>query len=263
MSTDHLSYTDLLVASSLIFVAGSVSFFLKLGLTKALGVASLRMVIQLTLLGAILQWIFSLEHWYLVMALMGSMLINAGTAAVRRTKRRFRGIYAASLLSVTISAVLTTFVVVEIVIDVTPWYEPRYVIPILGMVLGNSLTGLSLCLDRVMLDLAERRDVVEARLALGATAWEACRPHIQEAIRTGMIPILNSMSVVGLVSLPGMMTGQILAGESPKEAVKYQIVVMCMIAAASALGALLAGLFAFRYLTTEDHQIAKDRLREV
>ena len=121
-------------------------------------------------------------------------------------------------------------------IRIHPWYEPQYAIPILGMILGNTLTGVSLGIERMTEELTAGRGAVEMSLALGATRWEAAQGPARQAVRAGMIPTLNQMAVVGLVSLPGMMTGQVLAGQSPLQAVRYQIVIMFLIAAASALG---------------------------
>ncbi len=258
-----LTPVGLAVSAGLVLVAGAVSLVLRLGVTRRLTVAALRTVIQLSLLGLVLEWVFSVNRWYVVLALMATMVINAGIAAVRRTDRRYPGIYRTGLISVSISGVLVTFVVTAGVVRVSPWYDPRYLIPLMGMILGNALNGISLCLDRIMADLDHRRAEVEAWLALGATAWEATRPIVAEAVRTGMIPILNSMTVAGIVSLPGMMTGQILAGAAPMTAVTYQIVVMFMIAAAASLGSLLAALVAFRHLVTRRHQLAVHRLRLV
>ena len=263
MSTIELSYTQLAISAGLVAVAGGLSAALRLGVTKRLGIASVRTVVQLALLGLILEWVFSVRQWQVVVALLCTMIINAGVASVRATQRRFRGIWASGLFAVTLSSVVTTFVVVEVVVQVRPVYEPRYVIPLLGMVLGNTLTGLSLCLDRLMAALAEKRGQVEAWLALGGTMWEASRSHIREAVRTGMIPILNAMTVVGIVSLPGMMTGQILAGASPFEAVKYQVVVMFMIASSVSLAGVCVALLTFRRLTTPRHQLAVHRLRQL
>ncbi|MCP4445108.1 MAG: iron export ABC transporter permease subunit FetB [Myxococcales bacterium] len=253
----------LLVAAGLVVLAGLVSFAMRLRVESKLWIAAVRTIVQLGLLGLVLGWIFEQRNGYMVGAVLASMIINAGIAAVRRTERRFAGIWSSGLIAVTLSSVLTAAIVLTLVVQIRPWYEPRYAIPLLGMVLGNTLTGLSLCLDRVMSDLDEKRDVVEGWLALGATRWEACRPFVGDAVRTGMIPIMNSMSVVGIVSLPGMMTGQILAGAPPEDAVRYQIVVMFMIAGATSLGALLVGLLAFRKLVTPDHQLAYHRLRKL
>ena len=144
-----------------------------------------------------------------------------------------------------------------VLVGVEPWWEPRYLIPLLGMVLGNGLTGISLCLDALLESLAERRDRVEMELAHGATRWEAARTPLRDAVRRGMIPIINAMMVVGLVSLPGMMTGQILAGADPLEAVEYQIVVMFMLAAATAVGALIFVRLAVHGYLTPAHQLRR------
>ncbi len=263
MNTLPITSLDLVLASTLVAVAGGVSLVLRLGLAKRIAVASVRTVVQLLLVGLVLRWVFALDQWWIIVAILISMVVNAGIAGVRRSQRRYPGIWFDALLAVTVSCVLVTFVVTEVVIGVDPWYQPRYLIPLMGMVLGNTLTGLSLCLDRIMADLDTRRGEVEGWLALGATGWEATRPIVAEAARTGMVPILNTMTVAGIVSLPGMMTGQILAGAPPMQAVKYQIVVMFMIAAAAALGALLAALLAFRRLVTPAHQLAAHRLRRI
>jgi putative ABC transport system permease protein len=143
-----------------------------------------------------------------------------------------------------------------------PWYEPQYAIPILGMILGNTLTGVSLAIERMTEELTARRDRVEMALALGATRWEAARGPARQAARAGMIPTLNQMAVVGVVSLPGMMTGQVLAGQSPLQAVRYQIVIMFLIAAASALGTVGAVLLTYRRLFSADHIFLSARLVE-
>jgi putative ABC transport system permease protein len=133
----------------------------------------------------------------------------------------------------------------------------------LGMVLGNALTSTSLALDRFMEDLVNRQNQIESLLALGATRWEAAHETIKEALRTGMIPIINSMMVMGIVGLPGMMTGQILAGATPTDAVRYQIVIIFAIASGTALGTIGVILLAFRVLFNQQHQLRLDRLRKI
>ena len=145
-------------------------------------------------------------------------------------------------------------------LQVQPWYSPQYLIPLLGMVLGNTLNGISLSLDRFMESLVNQRDQIETWLTLGATRWEAAHSQVREAIRVGMIPTINSMMVMGLVSLPGMMTGQILAGANPIDAVRYQIMIVFMIAAGAAIGIFSVVLLAFRTLFSPDHQLRLDRL---
>lgn len=256
----RLSPFDLMLAGLFVASAGLVSLLLHIGVGKRLTIAAIRTVIQLLMVGLVLQWVFTLRVWWIVVAVFASMVINAGVAAVQRTELRFAGIWSSGLLSVGLSATLVTFTVTEVVIGIDPWYAPQYLIPLLGMVLGNSLTGITLCLDRLTNDLRQRRPEVELWLACGASIWEATRPILADAVRTGMLPTLNAMSVAGIVSLPGMMTGQILGGSPPMEAVKYQIMVMFMVAGASSLGALFVSLLAYRKLVTADHQLAIHRI---
>ena len=129
------------------------------------------------------------------------------------------------------------------------------------MVLGNTLNGMTLGLDCLMEDLCNKRELIETALALGATRWEACQEQIRNAIRVGMIPTINSMMIMGLVSLPGMMTGQILEGASPALAVRYQIVVLFMIASATALGVIGVVGLAWLRLTNREHQLLLERLQ--
>jgi putative ABC transport system permease protein len=131
----------------------------------------------------------------------------------------------------------------------------------LGMILGNTLTGISLGLERFMEGLVTNRNGIETLLALGATRWEATHREVQTAVKTGMIPTINSMMVMGLVSLPGMMTGQILAGASPIDAVRYQIVIVFAIASGSALGTIGVVLLAWLTLLSSNHQLRSDGLR--
>jgi putative ABC transport system permease protein len=259
-SAIQLTPVDLLVASALVAIAGALSVALKLGLLPKLLVASVRTVVQLVLLGQVLSWVFDLDSAPLVLGLMGLMGIAAGHAAVGRSSRRFRGVLPGAIATLVVTGTATTFAVTAIIIGVDPWYEPQYVIPLLGMILGNTLTGISLSLDGLLESLDLRRDVVEMELAHGATAWEAARAPVTEAVRRGMIPILNAMSVVGIVSLPGMMTGQILQGADPVDAIAYQIVVMFMLAAASALGSIGIALLTFRRLFTTGHALRAERI---
>jgi len=251
---------DLLLAVSLVLAAGLISFFLRLGLERRLALASLRTVLQLLLVGYLLKFIFGLENPIAVLALLFLMILVAARTALARPSRGFRGGEGLAVLSLSASALLTTFSATALVIRIDPWYEPRYLIPLMGMVLGNSMNGISLSLDALLESLAERADELELELSLGASAWEASRRPLREAVRRGMIPILNSMMVVGIVSLPGMMTGQILAGADPILAVKYQILIMFMIAAATALGAMLMSLLTARRLFSREQRLLKDRI---
>ncbi|PIE17489.1 MAG: iron export ABC transporter permease subunit FetB [Proteobacteria bacterium] len=252
---------DLAAAAALVTVSGAISVALRLGLLRRLVVASARTVAQLILIGYLLSWIFGLDEAPAVMGLMGVMGVVAGHAAVGRSERRFRGALPRAVATLLVTGLVTVFTVTTVIIGVDPWYEPQYVIPLFGMILGNALTGISLCLDTLLESLDARGAEVELALSLGATRWEAARPAIAHAVRRGMIPTINAMTVVGLVSLPGMMTGQILQGAAPIDAVRYQVVVMFMLAAATALGAMAMALLVYRRMFTAGHQLRADRIR--
>ena len=190
------------------------------------------------------------------------MTLVAGSSAIGRVGVRYPGMCAGSIASVWIGSWVMALLALGVIVGVRPWYTPQYAIPLLGMILGNTLNGVSLGLDRLGGELSGSRDEVETLLALGATRWEAARRPIQQAVRTGLVPTINAMMVVGIVSLPGMMTGQILAGTGPIEAVKYQIVIMFLIASATALGTLIAVLLGFRRLFSADHQFRAELLSE-
>lgn len=257
-----LSYFGLASAAALIVVNAAVSLALQLNLEKRLLWASLRTVAQLSLLGLILNWIFTAEQPLIVGGMMIFMTVVAGLSAVQRTERRYPGIWRNGLIAAATGSWVVTFVVLLFVVPPSVWSNdmPRYAIPLLGMVLGNTLNGLSLGIDRFTDQLVTQRGLIEMRLCLGATRWEAAREPIRNAVRTGMIPIINSMSVVGLVSLPGMMTGQLLAGADAINAVKYQIMIMFVIAAGTALGTVTAVLLSYHRLFNARHQLRVDRI---
>ena len=261
-SAGALSISDgrLALSALLILVNVGLSAALRLGLSRSLLLASVRMVVQLLLVGFVLDWLFHQDQAPLIVLVGVGMAMIAGVSAVQRTQHRFAGIYLNSLLSVMASSALVTGLAVTGLIQPQPWYNPHYLIPLLGMVLGNTLNGLSLGLDRFMEGLRSGRDQVETDLALGATRWEACQAVVRDAIRVAMIPTINSMMVMGLVSLPGMMTGQILQGAAPAAAVRYQIVILFMIASATALGVFGVVGLAYGRLTSADHQLRLDRL---
>lgn len=257
-----LEWYDLVFASLLVLIAGCVSFGLGLRLEKRLAIASIRTVVQLVLIGYVLRWVFDAGHPAVVTGIMLFMILVAAHEAVRRPTRTIPGARQRAFATLVLSGLLTTFAVTYVVIGARPWYSPQYAIPLLGMILGNGLTGISLSLDQVLQQATEKRDQIFMELAHGAIRWEAARDIVRDSVWRGMIPIVNSMMVVGLVSLPGMMTGQILAGADPVQAVRYQIVVMFMIAAATSLGCTGLVWLVYRRLFNERHQLRLESVRE-
>ncbi|HET6351465.1 MAG TPA: iron export ABC transporter permease subunit FetB [Coriobacteriia bacterium] len=251
MSTDvagvvQIGWPQLLLATGFVIFVGAVSLRLALGITKDLAIATLRTYAQLIALGYVLRWIFGIRSPWLVIGVVVLMVVVAASIILRRSPDAPPGIFVSSAFSMALTGFTVTFAVTGLVVQVHPWYEPRYVIPIAGMVLGNSMTGIALALERLFADLDSRTDEVLALTALGATPWEAAYSSIRDALRAGLIPTINSMAAAGIVFIPGMMTGQILAGADPVTATGYQIVVMLMVAAATALGSVTALLMTYR-----------------
>jgi putative ABC transport system permease protein len=256
-----LTWVDLALATSLVLVSGIVSMALRLGLERKLLVAAVRTVVQLLLVGYILGWVFDIDHPLLLAAVLAAMIAVAATAAVRRPSRTLPGALSSATLTLVLAGLVTTFTVTQAIIGVEPWYRPQYVIPLMGMVLGNGLTAVALTMDHLLERLDRDREQVDMELSLGASRWEASRGIVASAVYRGMIPIINSMTVVGIVSLPGMMTGQILAGADPLVAVEYQILVMFMLAAATSASSMMVALLFYRRLFNDRHQLRAERIR--
>ena len=261
--TIRLTDLDLALVALLILLNAGVSVAFQLGLGRRLLIASLRATIQLALLGLILQWVFERESPSVVLTLMVAMGLVAGWEAVRRTTRRVPGVLPAAMTITVTSSLAVTAYGLGPILGSDPWWDPHYAIPILGMVLGNALNGVSLGLETALAGFDDERDRVEALLALGASRTEATRDVVQRAIRTGMIPILNGMVAVGIISIPGMMTGQILGGEDPADAARYQLFILFAIAGGVALGTTGVVLAARRLLFDDRDRLRLDRLRRL
>lgn len=220
-------------------LAGATSVYHKLGLGRDLFVGTVRTFAQLFLMGYVLKLIFDAHYSWLVILMYSAMVAAAAHIIRGRVKERsipfVKPMYVTMLLTYT----LVTMLVTGVIVGAEPWWKPQYFIPMGGMIIGNSMTAIAIALDRLFSDLKTRRAEVEMRLALGADYREASQDILREAVKAGMIPSINSLMGVGLVSIPGMMTGQILSGTDPLIAIRYQIVVMLMIVAATSIGALL------------------------
>ncbi len=262
MNAVPLSAVDLAIAAVLILINGAASLAFRLGLGRQLAIVTLRMIVQLTAIGFVLKFVFEQNSplWTIGLALI--MIIAAGHEAVARGEKRIAGIMSYGLGGGTLLLVGTfaTLFAVAGIIGPDPWYAPRYILPILGMVLGNVLTGVSLTFETLGQAALIERAAIEARLALGATRFEATHDILRRALRTGMMPILNGMAASGIVALPGMMTGQILAGADPVQATQYQILIMFLLAGATAAGVVLAGVGAVMLITDDRHRLRLDRI---
>lgn len=196
--------------------------------------ASLRMLAQLLLIGYVLVYIFETDEWAVIAAVLLVMLVAASWIAVRTVEQATMRVYANSFIAVAVSGVPILWLVTQAVIDIEPWFKPRFVVPLGGMIFSASMTAISIAAERLAAELAASRDYSDARRA---------------AFSAAMIPVVNSLFAVGLVALPGTMTGQILSGVSPLIAARYQIVVMAMLFGA-------AGVAAAVYLTLDERSAA-------
>ncbi len=262
MSYVRLEYVDIAIAALLVLGNAGLSVLLQLGLARRVLIAAARMVVQLLLVGLVLKVLFALTSplWTGVAAL--AMVLFAGREIMARQERRLSGVWAYGLGTscMLLAAGIVTVFALGVPVQPDPWYNPRYALPLLGMILGNTMTGISLGLHSLTTGLVRERTGVEAQLALGATRFEAVRPVSRAALTAALMPIVNAMAATGLVSLPGMMTGQILAGVEPVEAAKYQILIMFLIAGGTTLGAVTAVMGGVWRLTDERHRLRLDRL---
>jgi len=254
---------QLLLTVLLLFLAAGVSALLRLGLVRSLAWGAVRCVVQLSLIGYALGWIFAVDRPELVMTIIGIMCVIAAHASIRRTPNVSDFPIGLAFVSLAASTYLVMVIVSGLIIRAEPWYTARIVIPISGMILGNAVNGIALSIDKLYAEVRSGRDRVEGLLALGATPWEAVRDCVREAVRSGMTPVLNTMMVVGLVRIPGTMTGQILGGADPRQAARYQIVVMLMIAAAAAIGSMLLVGLSFRRLFTDDDALKPELFKSL
>lgn len=246
MGPPVITYVDLITASALLFTAAALSLALSLKLERGLIIGGVRTVVQLTLLGLALKWLFAVSDPRLVGLFLLIMLVIAAQTARSRVRSAPVGTYWRSLVALTVPGVAVTLLVTGGVMDTQPWYAPRYVLPIAGMVIGNSMSAVAVALDRLFSELAAQRERIDALLALGAQPSEAARQAVREGVRAGMIPTLNALGAAGLVFIPGMMSGQILSGADPILASRYQIVILLMVCAAAALGSVIAVVLGVR-----------------
>ena len=200
-----------------------------LGLGRDLGISILRMTVQLLAIGFVLKYLFAVEIWYVSTGVFAGMVFFASRTVLARTGIDFKGLTSILTLAMLAGAGLVSVFICLAVVQVEPWYAPRYFIPLAGMVLGNSMSGCALALERFYSGVKDQRKLVETHLSHGANGAEATREILRSAFRASLIPTLSSMSGIGLVFIPGMMTGQILGGVEPLDAIRYQMVIMMAI----------------------------------
>ena len=209
----EISWLGLLIA----FVPTAIVIGIMVAWRSVVGTAvyaTARMLVQLLVIGYVLIYIFETDNWLIIAGVLVVMLTVSSWIATRTLKERTRSDYLKALAAIALGGVFTLILVTQFVVGVEPWFSPRYVVPLAGMIFAGAMNAVSLAADRYEAEMARDSSYREAR---------------RTALQTALIPIINSLFAVGLVALPGMMTGQILSGVSPVVAAKYQIVVMTML----------------------------------
>ena len=236
----NIGYVELVGASLLMLVAGIVSWRMGLGQSRRIAVSTVRAFLQLLAMGLLLGYLFKYQTWWLVCLVLLGMCVAATQIATGRTNKVVRGLWADVFLSITVSSMVIAFIVVEGII------HAMQLVPISGMILGNTLAAAAVATDRLFASMDSRANEIYMMVALGATPREAAFPSIKAAVGAGMTPLLAQLSAAGIVQIPGMMSGQILAGADPVIAAKYQIVVLLMISAATTLSVVIICFLAYK-----------------
>ncbi|MBN6186086.1 iron export ABC transporter permease subunit FetB [Aneurinibacillus sp. BA2021] len=235
---------------SFVLIAMLLSLRLKLTLEGDMLVSTIRAIVQLLAIGYILEFIFSSNHPVFIVCVLLVMLLVAAHNSAKRGKG-IPHVFIRVLFTITIVSAFTLGIMLAF--HMIQW-KPQSVIPIGGMIIGNCMIVSSLLLNQMRERSVVMREEILAALSLGATSRQASERLTRESIRAGMIPIIDAMKTVGLVQLPGMMTGLIIAGASPIEAVRYQLLIMFSYTAASALTSIILGFLIYPTLFTRAHQ---------
>ena len=251
MNGANISDVSLLMASSLVLVSLLFSYFQKLRLEKETLISVIRAVIQLFAVGYVLQFIFRLRNPAVTTLIVLFMIFNAAFNAAKRGKGIKNGILI-SFLSILVGAGATLSV---LVLSGAVRYEANQIIPISGMIISNAMVAIGLCYRQLTGDFKSRRNEVEIKLSLGADLLPASMDILRDSIRTGMVPTIDSTKTLGIVSLPGMMTGLILAGISPLMAIRYQIMVTFMLLSTTAISSFMACFLSYRTFFNERKQL--------
>ena len=251
MSTVSITLGEVAASLALIAVAIAVSFWRRAELEQDVAVAVARSFVQLTAVGYVIQAIFDTDSLWLVAALLAGM-VAFGTWTARG---RAKGVPAPSvpiLLALAVAAAVTLGLVLALGVFKA---EPRYLVPVGGMVIGNSMTAVAVALNRLADEMHDGRRQVEAMLALGATSNQASRAIVTRSLRSGMIPLVDSTKTTGIVFFPGTMVGMLIAGAEPVDAVRLQVVLLWVLLGAVALAGLIAVSMGYRGFFTDAHQL--------
>jgi len=249
------------IASAFIIINGVISMSFGLHLETSLFVSAVRCVVQLTLMGLVLEDVFKAQNPYIVLAMILVLVfLGANEIVFNKSKKRHTGMFLSVLFSLGLSTMVIGTIGSRYALNQVKSWDPQIFIPTMGMLLGNSMSAIAVAISYALNQLSEQKEKIEMYLSFGASRWEAGRPVAVESIRLAMLPTINSMSIIGLISIPGMMTGQIIGGAPIMDAVKYQQIIMFMISASTALGVLISVFVCMFSCIDNSHRLRSDRI---
>lgn len=252
-------WPNLISAYALTFIIFLIYILQKMELSKKLLISLARMTVQLSSIGLILFWIFDTKSPWFTFAIILAMTFASAQIVISHSNLPLK-VFFPVITPIILSSILFMglyFIIVILQLPIKLWGNPQYVIPIMGMLLGNSMNGSVLALKTLKKSLEDNRLLIEQKLSFGASPRQACYQEIKEAYKTALLPSLSSMAGMGLVALPGMMTGQILAGTSPIIAVKYQIAIMLSITANISISVLWVLKLSFKKFFNDGWNLKK------
>ncbi|WP_315069821.1 ABC transporter permease [uncultured Clostridium sp.] len=258
MNNSVMNLSVLQLSIAYVFVLIMLIIFKSRGIKRErqILIASTRMTIQLTIMGYILMFVFKNPSWWLTSIMIAIMISFAIYNSINRVKypmsKELKRIIS---FSMTFGALLTAVFFIVIVLNVRPWFNPQYFIPISGMIIGNSMTGIALGANKLCSSFEDKRIEIENSLMLGASPADAAKEIVNNAFDTAIMPTMNNMLTMGIVSLPGMMTGQILSGTFPITAIKYQIGIMLAILGSTAVSTVIFVTLGYRTFFTKDSRL--------
>ncbi|CAE6426493.1 unnamed protein product [Rhizoctonia solani] len=257
----NLSWLNVGIGFCFVAADALVSYGLGLGVGTSLVSAAIRCIVQLSIMGLVLQSVFEASSPWAVAGISCLLLVLGSFETVaNKSKYRFSGMLPSTFVAMAISTIPVSIIGTRFAMSETEFWAAEKYIPILGMLCGSTISGIVVATTSVLKELHENRDKVETYLAFGASRYEACKPIATSALRLALTPTINQMSVIGLISIPGMMTGAILGGASVDQAAKLQMVIMFMINACTTLAAIV-GMFSALYRAVDDcARIRSDRI---
>ncbi len=256
-----ISWTDVFVSLALVALCLFLIKWWRIGLEKTILIGTIRSFIQLSIMGYVLTFFFGLDHWIFMVCLIIIMILIASFEANRRLEVPIKGYFMMNVFSMSITIIIVLGTILQFILDVEPWFYPYAMIPIAGMIIGNGLNSATLTTNRFIGELKHRENEIDTLLSLGASPRAAVDTSIREAIRAALIPNINGLMLVGLVQIPGVMTGQIIAGVDPLIAVRYQIMIMYMWLTTATLANVLTQGMVYKHFFTSKMQLRKELFR--